>query len=227
MSEMFTRRHLPHYDVGCGTYFVTACLAGSIPSLGLLSLRRHADAQKLQPPPRGVSLRDWHRMCSREAFEAGEAWLDRRPAVQWLKDRRLAAIVREELLRLDGDWYDLHAFVVMPSHVHCVFTPRAEWVRRRSREARWPGSPRSIIVQKVKGSCARACNHALGREGLFWQHESYDRIVRDAEEFERIVHYVERNPVKAGLCQQPEEWEFSSARQRAGKQRVPEGFLTS
>jgi REP element-mobilizing transposase RayT len=48
--------------------------------------------------------------------------------------------------------------------------------------------------------------------GAFWQNESYDRVVRDSQEFEQFVNYVEFNPVKAGLCRRPEEWEFSSAR---------------
>jgi REP-associated tyrosine transposase len=48
----------------------------------------------------------------------------------------------------------------------------------------------------------------------FWQDESYDRLVRDAAEFERIRHYIEYNPVRAGLVELPEEYPWSSARRR-------------
>jgi hypothetical protein len=52
----------------------------------------------------------------------------------------------------------------------------------------------------------------LGLTGqAFWQDESYDRLVRNDSEFERIAHYIEMNPVKAGLAAVPEEFPWSSA----------------
>jgi REP element-mobilizing transposase RayT len=99
----------------------------------------------------------------------------------------------------------------MPSHFHCVFTPGPHWdagsIGGESRRL----SPRSAIVRLIKGRSGLACNRVLRRVGAFWQNESYDRVVRDSQEFEQFVNYVEFNPVKAGLCRRPEEWEFSSA----------------
>lgn len=65
---------------------------------------------------------------------------------------------------------------------------------------------------------ANRCNPLLGERGAFWQDESYDHWVRDPDEMERIVLYIEGNPIKAGLATYPEEWTFSSAavRKRAG-----------
>ena len=45
----------------------------------------------------------------------------------------------------------------------------------------------------------------------FWQHESFDRWIRDRYELEKAIRYVERNPVHAGLVQREEDWEWSSA----------------
>ena len=50
-----------------------------------------------------------------------------------------------------------------------------------------------------------------GATGPFWQRESYDHWVHDLDELERIIAYVEANPVKAGLIKAPEDWPFSSA----------------
>lgn len=212
----FRRRHLPHYDVNGSTYFVTACLAGSIPARGLLGLRKQTEEIARRRCPAGVSPEEWRSKGQAEAFELSEDWLDERPAAKWLKDRRLAAIVRDELLRNAGDSYELHAYVVMPSHFHCVFTPGPGWGEvQNAVEGRWL-SPRSAILRLIKGRTAQACNRVLRRTGAFWQSESYDRVVRDAEEFERFVNYVEFNPVKAGLCLRPQEWDFSSARSRTG-----------
>jgi hypothetical protein len=50
---------------------------------------------------------------------------------------------------------------------------------------------------------------ALGRQGAFWQDESYDRVIRDSEEFDRVISYVLENPVKAGLVSEWGKWPWS------------------
>jgi len=94
--------------------------------------------------------------------------------------------------------YQLHAFVVMPNHVHLLMTPLVAVSR---------------VMQSLKRFTAREGNRILGLTGRsFWQDESYDRLVRNDAEFERITHYIEMNPVKAGLAITPEEFPWSSAR---------------
>jgi 8-oxo-dGTP diphosphatase len=51
----------------------------------------------------------------------------------------------------------------------------------------------------------------------FWQREYYDHSIRSEKEFFSIAHYIERNPVSAGLVAQPEHWPWSSAIQAGGK----------
>jgi hypothetical protein len=75
-------------------------------------------------------------------------------------------------------------------------------------------TPREQIVHRRNRHTAWECNQLLGVRGAFWQHESYDHWIRDAEELERIILYIEANPVKAGLSAAPELWPFSSARDR-------------
>ena len=61
----------------------------------------------------------------------------------------------------------------------------------------------------------------LGLTGQpFWQDESYDRLVRNDTEFERIADSIEMNPVKAGLVATPEEYPWSSARPIANRPQV-------
>ena len=93
--------------------------------------------------------------------------------------------------------YQLHAFVVMPNHVHLLMTPLVEV---------------SKVMQSLKRFTAREGNRILGLTGKpFWQDESYDRLVRNETEFERIADYVAWNPVKAGLVATPEAFPWSSA----------------
>ena len=202
MHGLFRRRNLPHIDATGGTYFVTFCLAGSLPASGALAIASRWRQRSLHPPP-GHSPHQWRAQCASAAFAAAERLLDASPAVHWLADRRLAESVQESLLYRHGRSYVLLAYVVMPSHCHIAFTPLAdEMGNRPAREA---------ILHSLKRHTAHRCNRVLGRRGAFWQPESFDRLVRGPAGLGRVVEYIERNPVKAGLCASPEAWEFSSA----------------
>jgi len=212
-TEVFRRRHLPHWDVPGATYFVTACLEGSIPAQGLLDIRDYKALLERRPRPEDLSESNWALRRSKLAFVRVDQWLDGSPAVSHLADHVLAGIVANSLLFFAGTRYDLLALVVMPSHFHWVFRPLARWVEEfvPDKDER---TPREKIMHSIKLYTSRECNQKLGQEGPFWQQESYDHWVRDAEELERILNYVEYNPVKAGLCSEAKQWPFSSARYR-------------
>jgi putative transposase len=65
------------------------------------------------------------------------------------------------------------------------------------------------ILQNLKAFTAREANKNLNRSGAFWQKESYDHIVRNYEELNRIINYVVMNPVKAELVDNREKWKWS------------------
>jgi REP element-mobilizing transposase RayT len=94
--------------------------------------------------------------------------------------------------------FELHSYVVMPNHVHVLLTPLV---------------PISKLMHSLKRYTAREGNRILGLTNRpFWQDESYDRLVRDRREFDRIKRYIEMNPVNAGLVSKPEEFRWSSFR---------------
>src|SRR2546421_555517 len=67
-------------------------------------------------------------------------------------------------------------------------------------------SPLAEIMHSLKSYTAHEANKLLGRSGQFWQHESYDHWVRDDDELERVVAYINANPVAAGLVARAEDW---------------------
>ncbi len=210
---LLRRRNLPHWDVPGATYFVTACLEGSIPATGRLDIARfRADLESRVRPPE-LTEEEWETRRWKLTFARLDDWLDARPAVRWLERPELADAVRNVLLFFAGERYDVIAYAVMPSHLHWVFRPRAEWVSSLPAEPRYR-SPRERILHSVKRYSGNQCNLLLARQGTFWQSESYDHWIRDADELERIIRYVELNPVKAGLVKNPEDWVWSSASHR-------------
>jgi putative transposase len=210
-EETFRRRNLPHWEIPGATYFITSCLEGSIPARGLLDTESYVTTLDSQKRPPEMTLRAWESRRWKLIFARLDRWLDREPAARHLDDPVLARKVMNVLLYFGGQRYDVYAFVVMPSHFHWVFRPRDEWVERLI----GPQSPRERIMKNMKSYSSRQCNLHRGRSERFWQEESYDHWTRDADELSRIMHYVENNPVSAGLVRAPEEWPFSSARLRA------------
>ena len=78
------------------------------------------------------------------------------------------------------------------------------------------GWPLPGVVKSWKSFTAKAINRALDRDARVWAKNYFDRFMRDAEQFEATLAYVEGNPVKAGLCREPGDWRWSSA---AGRRR--------
>jgi REP element-mobilizing transposase RayT len=110
----------------------------------------------------------------------------------------IAKMVMEAIQYRDQRSCEVHSFVIMPNHVHLLMTPFGAV---------------SKVMQSLKRFTAREGNRRLGLTGRpFWQDEGFDRLVRNVAEFERIVDYIERNPVMAGLAATPEEFPWSSAR---------------
>jgi len=134
-----------------------------------------------------------------EAFVAWDRLLDTaRYGPVHLRKAEIASLVQKQLNVVAADGLcSLHAFVVMPNHVHVLCTPVAAL---------------GEIVRRVKGPTALLANKLLGQRGeKSWQEEYFDRIVRNQGEFNRIRRYIEWNPVKAGLVTQPEQFPLSSA----------------
>ena len=135
-----------------------------------------------------------------------------------MKDERVAAVVARQIHDLDGEAYQLDAYCVMSNHVHVVFTPflNEASLREEHDEAghlvfvsEYPGL--SKIMHSLKGRSARECNLVLSRSGQFWEHESFDHVIR-AGKLMRTVKYVLNNPVKAGLVKDWREWRWSYCR---------------
>ena len=75
----------------------------------------------------------------------------------------------------------------------------------------------SDILQGIKSWAAHKINELLGRSGTLWQHESFDRVVRDDDEMQALAAYVRRNPVKAGLCGEETAFRWGSCWKDAGE----------
>ena len=137
------------------------------------------------------------RLPSGKAF----VWMDRlldenRSGPTYLRMAEVADVLIAAIRSGTPDDYLLHTWVVMPNHVHLLVTPKI--------------NP-SLALRRLKGASAREANKFLGFTGKpFWQDESFDHLVRNQAEFERIENYLLQNPVRAGLARVEADYPYSS-----------------
>lgn len=181
----YARGYVPHFDDGPIPQMVTFRLIDSFPSTCLTGWAVELAAM----PPAQAECERRRRI---------EGYLDKGFGSTWLSRPDIADIMLQALLCFNGQRYQLHAWTVMPNHVHTLLTPKS-------------GDSLSQILHSWKSFTANKANAVLGRTGSFWQREYFDRFVRNEEHFAAAVVYIENNPVKAGLCQTPAEWTYSSS----------------
>jgi REP element-mobilizing transposase RayT len=185
---------LPHWEVEDGRYFITVHLAGAIPVQGQARLRRIAeDLNQLK----NHQAPGWLRI-QRAIFAEMERWLDR---VNWnalLQRPDLAEMVADAMdyRHQRGDWR-VYDYVVMPTHIH-LFCELGRCGLKAAMEdfKRWTGH----CAAKILGFKAER----------FWQREWFDHWSRSDEEDDRIVAYIRKNPLKAGLVTDYHEWKYAS-----------------
>jgi REP element-mobilizing transposase RayT len=139
-------------------------------------------------------------LTSGQAFHAMDRLLDEtRTGAFYLRQPAVADMVVDaiEYNANTLGHYALHALVVMPNQVHLLATPVVALPK---------------LTRSLKGITSKRANAMLALTGRhFWQEESYDHLVRNEREFERIRSYIEENPVRAGLVNVAGEFRWSSA----------------
>ncbi len=179
--------YLPHWTQSGATYAVTFRLIDSLPKNILADweferrdILRTAGLQK-----REISKVEQERLA-RLFSEKIERYLDEGHGECWLSEARIASVVRDALSHFENKHYQLAAWCIMPNHVHVVVRPKS-------------GHTLTQILHSWKSFTAKQANRVLNREGTVWQPETYDRLVRNEQEFRNQIRYVLENPDKAGL----------------------------
>lgn len=211
-NKIYYRRNLPHYQPAYATFFITFRLAGSLPAEVIARLKEeHQQNEKLLLKIKDEKMKKQEILnMHKRHFGNFDEMLDKSANNQsWLRDECVAQVIVEAMHFRDEKAYNLLAYCIMPNHVHMVFTVG----RRASSPYKGKTASDAYIVTKIlenlKWYTAVKANKILNRKGAFWQHESYDHVVRDGKELERIVNYVLNNPVRAGFVSSRDQWKWS------------------
>jgi len=199
--NIFYRRRLPHIQPPEGCYTVTYRLAGTLPKSIVQKLKEayQANKQEILDQYNGQEEAAKEELKAlREAyFEKTDRYLDQAlEGPTWLSDPAIAEIIKESLHFVENylQYWTIWSYCIMSNHVHLEFTlaPKAPAL--------------SQVMKSHKNFTALHSNRQLGRKGSFWQEESFDRLIRDEDDFFRRIFYTINNPVEAHLVKDWREW---------------------
>jgi putative transposase len=113
--------------------------------------------------------------------------------------------------------FRIDAIVVLPNHLHCVWTLPEE---DGDFSSRW---------QRIKGRFSRACpageqisaSRGRKRERGIWHRRYWEHMLRDDRDFAAHVDYVHFNPVKHGHARRACDWPHSSFHRYVSDQVLP------
>ncbi|MEL7026964.1 MAG: transposase [Pseudomonadota bacterium] len=101
--------------------------------------------------------------------------------------------------------FGIDAWVVLPDHLHCVWTlPAGD----RDFSTRW----RLIKSRFSRGlpMGRRRASHIARDERGVWQRRFWEHHTRDEADYAAHLRYCWTNPVKHGFVERPEDWPYSS-----------------
>ena len=120
-----------------------------------------------------------------------------------------ARLFFKTLLSHRDESYLLHEFVLMPDHFHLLITPTISLEK---------------AVQLIKGGFSYQAKKELGSNMEIWRRGFADHRIRDAEDYDKHLHYIHLNPVKKRLCISPAEYRYSSAYPGWKLDPIPQGL---
>ncbi len=117
-----------------------------------------------------------------------------------LQNPATATIVEQAIFRYrDQGHFLVHRHVVMPDHFHAILTPSGNTSLEKS-------------MQLIKGGSSYDAGKQLEKKLPLWQAGFTEHQIRDQRDFDTHVAYIDENPVKARIVDQPAAYQWSSAR---------------
>jgi putative transposase len=132
---------------------------------------------------------------------------------QLLKDDSYKNIITDALKFLvQEEKVTIYAFVIMSNHIHIIWQSKANntiqniqnsFIKHTSKQFK-----RLVELQDLASNYQV---NAVDRKYNFWKRDSLNIELYSTAVFNQKLNYIHYNPVKAGICNQPEEYHYSSA----------------
>lgn len=108
--------------------------------------------------------------------------------------------------------WSCEAFCLLPTHFHLMVTT--------------PGADLAAGMQRLNGLYASTFNYRHNSEGHLFFRRYGSRFIQTESHQLEVYRYIALNPVRAGLCEHPADWLWSSYAEAIGA-RSPRTFVDS
>lgn len=169
--------------------------ANTIDSSGIQDLR-----VRFAPPPPGSFIEG----VESELFSFWDIVLGMASSPGLLRHPRIADTAQQCLHTIDGVLCALDAYVILPTHVHMLFSQQVGLI-----DGPTPEQVSAVFRMTVE----QRANQYLGRAGAFWHKDDFHRYLRSGEDIRAALSFIRQAPVRSGLVEKPEEWEWLYVRE--------------
>lgn len=174
-AKFITISHLPHISEYQKLYAVTFRLHDSLPHHVVMSYMQECEKIFGEDSPSFKTKRD--AMLHKKMMELMDAGYGE----CILKEKSVRRIVEEGFEYIDNNMVSVHAYVIMPNHVHAVLETLGETNIQQ-------------VIHTLKSYSALRINKCMHRDGCVWQREYYDRIIRNDTHYVNAINYINNNP---------------------------------
>jgi|SRR6478609_7041073 len=109
----------------------------------------------------------------------------------------------------------LYGFVIMPNHIHLMWMRQDAWLEKSTEQIFLKYTAQQIKFKIIDSDASELKNYRStqsDRKYHFWERRSYKATMYNREVASQKLDYMHYNPVKAGLCEKPGGYKYSSAR---------------
>ena len=191
-KKWHSRGYLPHFDGEQAIQFISFRLHDSVPVKVIDNWKKGLNWTEDIAADSKTAIELRKKIAKYEDSGIGKCYL---------KKSSIAKVVQDTLLHHDGDKYHLIEWSIMPNHLHVLIQVKRE-------------HSLATIIHSWKSFTAHAANKILKRTGPFWNADYFDRYIRDEKHYWSTIEYIQLNPVKAGLVNSPDDWEWSGLGER-------------
>ena len=187
-------------------YFVTVRIADSLPMHIVKQLKddyqyRVSIIEKELPEAKDVLIE----LEKKRYFGKFDQQLDQRiDSSSIFHNRKAIDCFKNVLEEKRGVWYELHAYSILPNHVHFLIDTSIQY---QADNQIIKGIPE--ILSYIKKKAAYDIQTELSINRIIWQKENYFHKISNEREWMNVASYILTNPVKAGLVRSWKNWEHS------------------
>ena len=174
-AKTVTIGHLPHLSQQQKLYAVTFRLQDSLPKMAIESYLK--ECKELYGDDQSAFKSKLESFMHKKMME----YLDMGYGECLLRNPDARKIIEEAFRYIHENMATVHAYVIMPNHVHIVLETKEDVEIQQ-------------VMHNLKRYTASKINQLLQREGSVWQREYYDRIIRNEAHYENAIKYIINNP---------------------------------